>query len=558
MLLISFLYRHAGRSFFFAALASLVSGLSGAALIGVISEVVAKSKPYSMMALMFFGACLIYLSSKSAAEITLLNLTQNAIFRLRVSLSHKLIATPLQKLQSMGRDRLLVILTNDVDTFISAFQMLPLAFCNVIVITACLGYMAWLSWQVFIFFTLFLLTSLFAYHFVERRPLAKLIAVREQLDYLYRNFRDLIDGSKELQLNAQRGNQFVEQVLAPAARDYKRFFTRAMTGYIWVQNVGTILFYLVIGALLFVVPVWLPQSTEVLITNTFILLYLIRPITEMMGILPELRRATIALKKIQQLERHLVTEAPSPMGSNPFIGRSPLLLELHGVCHHYSADTEDRSFMIGPLDLTIRQGEVLFIVGGNGSGKTTLAMLLLGLYEVERGTLKLNGVDVTTDNRAAYRQHFSAVFADFHLFEQLLVTEESGAHSRAAHYVDMLKMGHKVKIVNGRFSTIELSTGQRKRLALIASYLEDRPIYLFDEWAADQDPEFKHVFYAELLPELKARGKTVIVITHDDSYFACADRIVKLEDGHLRSVLPQAAIYANAVPTKKIDVPLCD
>jgi putative ATP-binding cassette transporter len=145
----------------------------------------------------------------------------------------------------------------------------------------------------------------------------------------------------------------------------------------------------------------------------------------------------------------------------------------------------------------------------------------------------MNGVRVDQSNIEHYRQYFGAVFADFHLFEHLLGIEPADLEKRAAHYIHKLGLEHKVKVDNQRFSTINLSTGQRKRLALITAYLDDKPIYLFDEWAADQDPEFKRVFYTVLLPELKAKGKTVIVISHDDTYFAHADRVVKLEEGRL-------------------------
>jgi putative ATP-binding cassette transporter len=156
----------------------------------------------------------------------------------------------------------------------------------------------------------------------------------------------------------------------------------------------------------------------------------------------------------------------------------------------------------------------------------------------------LNGVEVDDDNREQYRQHFAAVFADFHLFEHLLGDDGPGAEQRTAEatrYVKALGLGHKVSIIDDRFSTVDLSTGQRKRLALVSAYLDDKPFYLFDEWAADQDPTFKRVFYMELLPELKARGKTVIVITHDDAYFQQADRVLKVENGRLTQVEAHAA-----------------
>jgi putative pyoverdin transport system ATP-binding/permease protein len=96
-----------------------------------------------------------------------------------------------------------------------------------------------------------------------------------------------------------------------------------------------------------------------------------------------------------------------------------------------------------------------------------------------------------------------------------------------------LQLDRKVTVADGVFSTVELSQGQRKRLALVMTYLEDRPFYVFDEWAADQDPLFKELFYTVLLCDLKSRGKTVVVITHDDHYYHVADRCVRLEDGRI-------------------------
>jgi putative ATP-binding cassette transporter len=188
---------------------------------------------------------------------------------------------------------------------------------------------------------------------------------------------------------------------------------------------------------------------------------------------------------------------------------------------------------VGPLDLELRPGELLFVVGGNGSGKTTMAKLLTGLYAPEGGQLLWNGAAVTDQNREAYRNTFSAIFADFHLFENLRGVPSEELTGAVEEYLRLFSLEKKLQIVDGRFSTTSLSTGQRKRLAMLVALLEDRPFYLFDEWAADQDPEFREVFYRKLLPELAARGKGVVVITHDDRFFHLAHRVIKLEYGRL-------------------------
>jgi putative ATP-binding cassette transporter len=196
----------------------------------------------------------------------------------------------------------------------------------------------------------------------------------------------------------------------------------------------------------------------------------------------------------------------------------------------------------------------VFLVGGNGSGKTTLAKLLVGLYAPAAGEVRVDGERVDDGNRDAYLRRFSAVFSDFYLFERFLGLEGPGLDGKAAEYLETLQLAHKVSVHDGRLSTTDLSQGQRKRLALLTAFLEDRPIYLFDEWAADQDPVFKRFFYLRLLPELKARGKTVVAVTHDDHYYGVADRVVKLDygrveyDGAPDGLYPRAGDPAVAPP----------
>lgn len=539
--MLRYFFRHSKKLLVVATVTSILVGLSSVGLLTLVNQAIARDGKPGALAAMFFGLCLVFLVAKVCSEISLLHLTQSMIFRLRVTLSRKLLATPQKKLQALGKHRLLAIFTKDIDTFIGISHLLPMTIANCVVIVASFAYMAWLSWQLFVIFMLMLGVGIGGYLLAERVPLQKLARVREQIDTLYQHFRSLVEGSKELQLNAQRGSMYVERVIAPSALDFKRHFVSGMTGYVWVVNAGGIVFYLAIGVLLFVVPSWWRQPAEVVTALIMVVLYLISPINSLMTAIPVLRQAAIALGKIEQLNLALADVEPACPGPDPFFSGGPLHLEFQGVCHRFPGLSDDRPFVLGPLNFSIRQGEILFVVGGNGSGKTTLALLLLGLYEPEKGVILFNGLCVTDANREHYRQHFSAVFADFHVFEHLLAIEQPGSAARAMHYVNRLNMGHKVKVIDGKFSTVDLSSGQRKRLALVASYLEDREIYLFDEWAADQDPDFKKVFYTELLPELKACGKTVIVISHDDGYFACADRIIKLEHGALGMPVEQEA-----------------
>ena len=527
------LFLHSWKRLALATVTGSLAGATGAGLMMVINEALTGSGKFAHLALAFFGCCLLHVATKTWATITLMRLTQSAIFYLRVTLSRKLLHAPMKDLHDIGKHGLLAILTRDIETLVSMSHIAPAAVTNGIVVIACLGYLAWLSSTIFLALTVALVVGVGAYQLAERVPLHQLAKVRAHVDTLYQHFRSLVEGSKELKLNAKRSSMFVDQVIAQSAKDYQHSFLSAMQRYAWVENVGDVLFYVAIGILLFLLPIWFPQETATLTASAFTVLYVASPISVLINQVPQLREVAIAARRIRQLDGTLSAPEPALCDRDPFVTDGPTSLELRGVCHGYAAGGDESRFVLGPVNVKAQQGQILFIIGGNGSGKTTLAMLMLGLYEPEAGSVLLNGVTVSRENLQSYRQHFSAVLSDFHLFEHLVGADESDLASRAKHYVDKLGIGHKVKVQDGKFSTLDLSAGQRKRLALVSSYLEDRPIYVFDEWAADQDPAFKRVFYTELLPELKARGKLVIVITHDDAYFACADRVVKLEEGRL-------------------------
>ncbi|PHM27775.1 cyclic peptide export ABC transporter [Xenorhabdus budapestensis] len=537
MTLIAYLYRQSWILLLLSTIFALISGFTGASVVGMISQGITGAVSLSSFIWNFFGICILFFITKTLSEVLLSHLTQATIYSLRLSLSNKILRAPFKKLNNIGKHGLLAVLTKDVDVFIHSFMLAPTAFGNITLIIACFGYLAWISWQLFIILTVVCLLTMYIFYFLEKRPIRLMEEMREQVDKIYLSFQQLIDGSKELKLNSQKGNAFIDRVISPGAKKFKEICIKANNNYAWVLNAGSVVFYIVIGFMIFVVPIWLPQEPSNLMTVTLIVLFLSGPISELIGAIPELRQAEISLQKMKQLDSELeeslyIQQANTP---NPFANEQSLSLELKDVVHHYTTDKEDREFKLGPMSLTISQGEIIFIVGGNGSGKTTLAMLLVGLFEQESGSIWLNGVKMDQTNNEHYRQYFAAVFSNYHLFDQLLNTG-ANVTEKATHYIEALNMSHKVKIVDGQFSTTELSAGQRKRLALVSAYLEDRPIYLFDEWAADQDPVFKRIFYTELLPELKARGKTVIVISHDDAYFDIAERVIKLEDGHIKEV----------------------
>jgi putative ATP-binding cassette transporter len=532
----------------FAAVAGIVAGVSGAALISAIGRSINAKHPLELI-WPFVALCLVTVLTRSMAAIASIRLIQDAMFRMRIGLSRRVLATRHAKLQEVGRSELYTILNNDILTVTQSFQQMPFFLGQFVLVLACLAYMAWLSLSLFMPFVVVLVLMLMLYLAVERIPMRKMETLRAQLDELNGSLRDLIDGSRELQLNTGRADYFIEQVLTQQAALQRKLANESLSIFALVSNFGNVLFYIVMGLVLFAAPLWGQRSGEELTQFVFTLLYLLGPLQALTASIQNVRNGEISLRRIELLEKALPEpESPSPRTDAEVAwARVPSKLSLQSVTYRYRDELGELSYMLGPIDVELRSGEITFVIGGNGSGKTTLGMLLLGLYEPMSGKVLLDGVGIDEGNREQYRQHFSAVFADFHLFEQLLQHDREAMDHRANAYISRFGLQRKVAADQGRFSTIKLSSGQRKRLALVTSFMEDRPIYLFDEWAADQDPEFKRVFYRELLPDLRARGKMVVVISHDDAYFDCADRVLRLEDGRLLDIEVDAARQVSAV-----------
>jgi putative ATP-binding cassette transporter len=521
-----------------AIVAGVVSGASNAGLLALMNTAIHTPRPWTheRMVWQFAALCLVLPGARACSAYILATLGQNTVLELRSQLSRRILAAPLLRLEEIGSHRLLAALTQDVTTIVMSMQILPLMFVHGAVVVGSLIYLGWLSGKVLLIVLGFLLVGVVTYQIPMLRANAYQRRARDEADELYGHFRAITGGFKELKLHYPRQDGLI-QGLDVTGRVLKRLSVIAATIYSAAGGWGQLVLFGMIGCIIFLVPSFQAVGLQTMTGYALVLLYMMTPLEVMLESIPHLARAQVSFRKIDELGLSL-DEARGPALRLP---GSPVpaqrtdwgSLELAGVTHAYHREGEDEPFTLGPIDLTVWQGETLFLVGGNGSGKTTLAKLLLGLYAPEAGELRFDGRPVTDANRADYLHQFAAVFSDFYLFESLLGMESPELDALASRYLSRLHLSHKVRVEGGKLSTTALSQGQRKRLALLTAYLEDRPIYLFDEWAADQDPVFKEVFYLELLPELKARGKTVIVISHDDHYYGVADRIVKLDYGRI-------------------------
>ncbi|MFL6282404.1 MAG: cyclic peptide export ABC transporter [Pyrinomonadaceae bacterium] len=525
-----------------AILASVLAGIGYTMLIALIRDILSQglsSRPGDFWR--FFALCVVIPVCGFASQALLLHLTSKSTYELRRQLARQILQAPLRQTERLGHHRLLAAVTQDIGSVTELVTLLPQTFTQMAMVAGCMFYFGWLSWKLLLIMIVYMAVGLLSYQLPLLKAFRYFRLAREQVDALYKAFQGLIVGTKELKLNRRRREAFLSGQFEPAAAGLRDYGTKGNAIAMAVSNWGQILFFVYIGLLLFAAPRLVSIDTQILTGYTLGVIFLITPLTMLLNQMPILERAYLAAERIEELGLTLDAAEPESLApSSP--ARAWQRLDLVDATHVYRQDGGGGGpeFKLGPVNLTLRPGELLFLIGGNGSGKTTLVKLLMGLYEPDSGEIRLDGRPVSFEERDEYRQMFSAVFFDFYLFERLLEPEAKDLNAEGRKYLDMLELSHKLEIKDGAFSTIELSQGQRKRLALLHAYLEDRPVYVFDEWAADQDPQYKQVFYHRLLPEFKARGKTVIVISHDDRYYGLADRVVKLDSGQVEYDRPTA------------------
>ncbi|KAF3891328.1 MULTISPECIES: cyclic peptide export ABC transporter [Nostocales] len=534
MRLISFLLSSSWKIVTLAIVTGFLSGGSNASLIALISSA-ASNSANSRLAIAiwgFAGLTLVALITSVISQMLLIRISQNAIFQLRLRLSNQILASELSHLEQLGNPRILATLTEDVQTVAHAVHVMPHLCIDIAIVIGCLTYVTWLSWLVFLMVLGVAVVAIGSCQWLLNQGKKYLSLAREDQDILFKHFRTITEGVKELKLNYKRRQAFLAKDLQPTATTFSSHNIKGLSFYSFTTSWGRLIFFFAIGFVIFSLPNILIINPQTLAGFILTFTYLMLPMNNIVENIPIITRASIALDKIESLGLSLESKAERSI-EPPEAQTLWRDLQLLDVTHNYKTHKEDSSFGIGPINLTFVPHQLVFIVGGNGSGKSTLAKIIVGLYTPESGKILFDGKTINEENREWYRQHFSVVFSDFYLFDELLGLDNLALETKSKEYLKLLRLDRKVTIENGKLSTTNLSQGQRKRLALLTAYLEDRPIYLFDEWAADQDPVFKEVFYTELLPRLRDRGKTVIAITHDDRYFHVADRIIKLDYGQI-------------------------
>lgn len=546
----------------------LCAGAATVALLAIVNSALHRADGMTQQGLLLYVAlCFAALAGRGASDVCTNLVGQRVVAQLRKQLSENILHAPLQALERFQSHRLMPILTADVEIVSHIAFTLSATLISVAVAAGCLLYLAVLSPGLFALMLTALVTGIVIQAWAQGRGMRGFWSVREQEEQLHKAYRTLTEGAKELRLHRERRARLLQQI-TDTVDAIRAVNGRAVNTYVIAKAFGAALFFLLIALVL----AWGSRyavDAAVLSGFVLILLFLKGPMDQIATALPTFGRARVALQRIEALRSHFAQREERATSDEAGQGAERLSseqirrferIELRGLTYGFGRQAaespgqggeSEEGFVLGPIHLVLRRGEMVFIVGDNGSGKTTLMKLLLGLYPPTDGEILLDGRPVTARERDSYRQLFGAVCSDFHLFDEVGAGTMQGSDAaqldKAQAHLRRLGLDRKVHIQYGRFSTTNLSTGQRKRLALLQASLDARPVLVFDEWAADQDPEFRHQFYTELLPKFRAQGHLLIVITHDDRYFHLANRVLRMHEGRLMEE-PKIAM-ASEVPS---------
>ncbi|MBY6241774.1 cyclic peptide export ABC transporter [Methylosinus sp. Sm6] len=455
-------------------------------------------------------------------------IVQSVMADLRKSIVEDILKAPIAVLERMQKHRMIVALNHDVEQLTNFIRGLPYLLVSILTATGCAAYLFYISWRLA---GAAALAGAFRISLVRRllhSAYALFFAEREAREGLQRDFDLLVEGCKELRLHQPRRARFREKRLLAKIDEIRELTHRNFTKFTAIEALESGSAFIVIGVLLATQQA-LGEPKETLGAFVVAMLFLREPVNYIVGYIPMFGRAETSFRQIAKLRDELANAESWARGD---VGAADFsTIELRGVSYVYSSEEETAPFALGPIDLEVRRGETLFVVGENGSGKTTLIKLLLGLYAPTSGEILIDGAPVGDADRDDYRQRFSAVFFDYCLFDDVAMHADNA--EAANDYLTRMELSAKTAIVDGVFSTTALSAGQRKRLALVSAFAEGRPVMVLDEWAAEQDPTFRRAFYSEILPDLKRRGKTLICVSHDDRYFAAADRVIHIMEGKI-------------------------
>lgn len=513
-----------------------LAGLANALVLAVINTAAqhAEDGGAGFRFLAMFGIALaLYVVGQRYIMTTSTREMETVLHRLRCRIADKIRVAELRPMEKIGRSEIYAGVSKASLVLSQAAALIVIGCQAGLLIAFTLIYIGWLSLHALGLFVFCFGLALALYFFEMKEVRSCLQESTEKDNQVFELISGLLDGFKEVKMNRARSDDLyhhVQEVSRSAADLKTRLQAKHAVMYIFTQTT----FYILVAAMVFLLPRLEPTYSEVVIKSVAAILFILGPISTFVGAIPVLDNANNTARNIMRLEERLEqTEAEEAEPRGRFQDFQQITAE--GLVFTYHDEKGQASFAVGPVNLEIRRGEILFLSGGNGSGKSTLIKLLTALYHPDRGRIRVDGETVDRHSVADYRELFSAIFTDYHLFRRLYGIDDG--RERGRKLLEEFELASATHFDDDGFSHLDLSTGQKKRLALLVSLLEDKPIHVFDEWAADQDPIFRRRFYREILPELKRQGKTVIAVTHDDHYFDAADRRLQMDGGQLENAV---------------------
>jgi putative ATP-binding cassette transporter len=545
VIIFDFIKRASARDLRSMFLLTIAAGFANALLVVIVNDVaatVARGEPPALSEWLIFAASfVIYYQCNKIALLRANVVIEHLLKELRVRVTDKLRQSELPIVDGLGRSHLYGLISRETNHLSVTFPLLVDSFQQSILLLVSLIYLAHLSPPALMVFLLTVLVGILGYSRINVEFRQTLQSTFGHQARMLDATDDIISGFKELRLNTRRSDAAMAAYEAASASAEK---AAVQTGEQWASLIllSSFVTYLMLGVVGFVLPHYVSANGALVFELIPTLLFCMGPLAKIVAQSPMYMKAEEGLKAITDIEAKLDVAGAVTASEARNMGRAYTNfreIAYRGLTFRYRR-SDDTSFHVGPLDLTVKAGETIFLVGGNGSGKSTTLRLMTGLYPADEGVIEVDGVAVKERAVAGIRELFSAVFADFHLFDRLYGVENADPGD-VQRLISEMGLAHKISFENGQFSQTNLSTGQRKRLALIAALLEDRPIYVFDEWSAEQDVHFRKYFYTKVLADLKARGKTVIAVTHDERYWHVADRVVRLDLGSVLWDRPGAA-----------------
>jgi putative ATP-binding cassette transporter len=521
-----------------------VCGIANGALLALIttgaSAAQTNQASFRLLAMYVAAMGVFYISKKYSLNQSVA-LIERMIKNLRSRICDKLRRSELLFVEGLGRGDLYTKISQDANLISQTAFVIINAFQSAVMVLFAMIYIAWLSVPAFFIIIISVTIGVILYFSHWRTRRAEMTKLTQQDAEFLDSLGHIIDGFKEAKLNRKR-NQSLFARFEQVSEEGLELKTRLGIMYVTDIMFSHIFFLVLIGIIVYLLPRLMPTYSEMVLQMTAAVLFIIGPLEMIVGTAPLIGRANVALDNLYNLEQRLDDNLRNEVSFD--VAQLERLtgfqsIEFSNVLFHYPESREHSGFTLGPIDLSIRRGETLFIVGGNGSGKSTLLKLITGLYEPVYGAIKVDSTLLDRMSIAAYRELYSAIFSDFHLFDRLYGLEDV-SEDQVLKLIREMQLESKTGYVDGRFTTINLSTGQRKRLAMITALLEDREIYVLDEWAADQDIHFRDQYYHSILKKLKEDGKTVIAVTHDDRYWSIADRVIKMDLGKVAEITEQS------------------